>query len=74
MMTTLGGTFSQHYWSYAVLRLLTGVGAQGLFILGFSLSVEIVGSKETLPCIPWASYKNVISNFIHAPYALGIIS
>ena len=44
---------------------------KGLFILGFSLSVEIVGCKEKVPFVNWVSYKNLIANFIHIPYALG---
>ena len=44
---------------------------KGLFILGFSLSVEIVGCKENVPLFSWVSYKNLIANFIHIPYALG---
>ena len=69
--STLGGVFCSDVWSYAVTRLVTGVGAQGLFILGFSLSVEIVGSKERIPLINWVSYKNLMSNYIHSPYAFG---
>ena len=65
------GAFCRGYWSYVTTRLLAGMAAQGLFILGFSLSIEIVGSQERLPGLSWVSYKNLIANFIHLPFALG---
>lgn len=71
LISTLSGAFCRGFWSYATTRLVTGVAAQGLFILGFSLSVEIVGNKETLPYLKWITYKNLLANFIHIPFALG---
>ena len=71
IITTIAGAFCRGYWSYVTTRLLAGVAAQGLFILGFSLSIEIVGSEERLSCLPWVSYKNLIANFVHLPFALG---
>ena len=71
IITTVAGAFCRGYWSYVTTRLLAGLAAQGLFILGFSLSIEIVGSQERLPGLSWVSYKNLIANFIHLPFALG---
>merc|ERR1719422_249034 len=71
LVSTLSGVFCCGYWSYAFTRLVTGVAAQGLFILGFSLCVEIVGCKEGVPFLPWVSYKNLLANYIHIPYSLG---
>ena len=71
ILTTVAGAFCRGYWSYVTTRLLAGLAAQGLFILGFSLSIEIVGSQERLPGLTWVSYKNLIANFVHLPFALG---
>ena len=65
------GAFLPEYWSYVVFRFISGVGAQGMFILGFSLSLELVGVRESPRCLPWVSYKALLANCIHIPYALG---
>ena len=36
------GAACPDYWSYSTSRVVVGAGAQGLFILGFSLSVEVL--------------------------------
>ena len=58
----LAGVFCPEFWSYTATRVIIGVGAQGLFIIGFSLSIEIVGAKETLPYFDWITYKVLIAN------------
>ena len=70
-VSCLAGVFCPEFWSYTVTRVIIGLGAQGLFIIGFSLSIEIVGAKETLPYLDWITYKVVLANFIHIPFALG---
>ena len=68
---------SEHSWSQILSYIIHLkpktylLFLQGLFILGFSLSVEIVGNKETLPYLKWITYKNLLANFIHIPFALG---
>ena len=70
-VSCVAGVFCPEFWSYTMTRVIIGLGAQGLFIIGFSLSIEIVGAKETLPYLDWITYKVVLANFIHIPFALG---
>ena len=64
-VSCVAGVFCPEFWSYTVTRVIIGLGAQGLFIIGFSLSIEIVGAKETLPYLDWITYKVVLANFIY---------
>ena len=66
-VSCVAGVFCPEFWSYTVTRVIIGLGAQGLFIIGFSLSIEIVGAKETLPHLDWITYRVVFANFIHIP-------
>jgi len=70
-VSCLAGVFCPEYWSYTATRIVIGLGAQGLFIIGFSLSIEIVGAVESLPYLNWVTYKVLLANCIHIPFALG---
>ena len=43
---SLVGAFMPEYWSYLALRLVTAVGAGGLFNATFTMTIELMGSKE----------------------------
>ena len=43
---SLAGSFMPDYWSYLALRFITALGAIGLFNESFTLTVELMGSKE----------------------------
>ena len=66
-----GGSFMPNYWSYALLRILVGVGSEGCFIVAFIMSMEIVGVKEHVPGLPWVSYNTFQGSIISVPFALG---
>jgi len=68
---SLAGSFMPDYWSYLALRFITAVGAIGLFNESFTLTVELMGSKEIVRWLPWVNYKNLNGNVIQVPYALG---
>ena len=40
------GSFMPTYWSYLALRIVTGIGAVGLFSATFTMTIELMGSKE----------------------------
>ena len=66
-----GGSFMPNYWSYALLRILVGVGSEGCFIVAFTMSIEIVGVREHVPGLPWVSFNTFQGNIIAVPFALG---
>ena len=39
------------YWSYLAMRIITAVGAVGLFNSSFTMTIELMGSKEVLAII-----------------------
>ena len=43
---SLVGSFMPTYWSYLALRIVTGIGAVGLFNATFTMTIELMGSKE----------------------------
>ena len=43
---SLAGSFMTDYWSYMALRLVTAAGSVGLFNEAFTMTVELMGSKE----------------------------
>ena len=43
---SLVGAFMPDYWSYLALRILTAIGAVGLFNSTFTMTIELMGSKE----------------------------
>lgn len=40
------GGFLTEYWSYLVFRVLAGIGEMGMVMTTFTLSVELVGTKQ----------------------------
>jgi len=68
---SLAGTFMPEFYSYTAFRLITGLGAVGLFNESFTLTVELCGSKKIVPCIPWVTIKGFHGNAIQIPYAIG---
>lgn len=56
--TALGPLLAQIFpppspWVYAATRILPGAGSIGAYLMAFTLSVELVGSREQFPGIPW---------------------
>ena len=43
---SLVGAFMPDYWSYLALRIVTAIGAVGLFNSTFTMTIELMGSKE----------------------------
>ena len=43
---SLAGSFMTDYWSYMALRVVTASGSVGLFNEAFTMTVELMGSKE----------------------------
>ena len=84
---SLLGSFMPEYYSYTasrlefsvwkvlfifpLFRLVTAIGAQGLFLSTFSLAVEVVGSKEKVPFLPWVTYQTFFGVMIQAPFSVG---
>jgi len=69
--SSLVGSFMPDFWSYMALRFLTACGGVGLFNEAFTLTVELMGSKEIVSWMPWITYKNFLGNTIQIPYAIG---
>jgi len=76
LMSSIGslvGAFMPEYYSYVVTRFFTAIGAQGIFLSPFSLTVEIIGANPTLPFLPWpVQYKTLAGVMIQAPFAVGM--
>jgi len=68
-----GGSFMFTYWSYAICRMIVGIGAEGCFVIAFTISLEIVGVRESVPCLPWVSFATLQGNMLTVPFALGEI-
>jgi len=66
------GAFMPEFFSYSLIRLVTGIGAQGIFMMVFALSVEIVGTKQEVPVIRWVSYTTLLGVMIQAPFPIGM--
>ena len=43
---SLVGSFMPDYWSYLAVRVVTAIGAVGLFNSTFTMTIELMGSKE----------------------------
>jgi len=68
---SFAGAFMPEYWSYLVLRFFVAMASVGLFNEAFTLTIELMGSKEIVPWLPWVTYKNLLGNCIQMPYAVG---
>ena len=60
---SLVGAFMPDYWSYFTLRMVTAIGAGGLYMSAFTLTVELVGSKQ----VCWKIYF-LTSNIFSSKY------
>merc|ERR1711892_1357784 len=69
---SLVGSFMPEYYSYTLSRVLTAIGAQGLFLSTFSLTLEVLGSRETVPFLPWVTYQTFFGVMIQSPFAIGM--
>ena len=68
---SLVGSFMPTYWSYLALRIVTGVGAVGLFNATFTMTIELMGSKEVRVCQAVGSAKIMWILFRLFPGCLG---
>jgi len=68
---SLAGAFMPEYYSYVLFRMIAGAGAEGCFLIPFTLSMEVVGVKEHVPFLPWVTYNTLLANFISIPLAGG---
>merc|ERR1711892_909646 len=68
---SLVGSFMPEYYSYTLSRVLTAIGAQGLFLSTFSLTLEVLGSRETVPFLPWVTYQTFFGVMIQSPFVIG---
>ena len=67
------GVFLGDCWTYGVSRMIVGAGSQGAYMISFSLTIEILGTRELVPCIPWVTYSGFFGNIYSVAYALGEI-
>ena len=51
-------------------RVLTATAGQVMYNVPFCLSLELVGSKEKVPFLPWITYKTLLGNLAQVPFAL----
>jgi len=72
-VASLLGAFMPEYFSYTTTRFFTAIGAQGIFLSPFALTVEVVGANPVLPFLPWpVQYKTLAGVMIQAPFAVGM--
>ena len=70
------GSFNSYMYglyTYAVIRFFAGFGQQGLFNLGFGLTIELVDQTYRVPCLPWVSISTLLGISSSAAFAVGII-
>ena len=60
---SLAGAFMPDYWSYFTLRMVTAIGAGGLYMSAFTLTVELVGSKQVCWKIHFLTSNNFSSKY-----------
>jgi len=68
---SLAGAFMPEYYSFVLFRMIAGAGAEGCFLIPFTMSMEVVGIKERVPCLPWVTYNTFLANMISIPLAGG---
>ena len=67
------GSFMPTYWSYGICRMIVGIGAEGCFVVAFTISLEIVGVRESVPGLPWVSFATLQGTMMTVPFALGLV-
>ena len=60
-----------NHWSYAIPRVLASAGAEGAFVLAFTMSMEFSGVKESVPVFTWVTWSTMLANIISIPLAVG---
>ena len=60
-----------NHWSYAIPRILASAGAEGAFVLAFTMSMEFSGVKESVPVFTWVTWSTMLANIISIPLAIG---
>ena len=60
-----------NHWSYAIMRIVSSAGGEGIFIIAFTMALEFSGVKETVPGFPWVTWSTLLANSVGIPFALG---
>ena len=60
-------------WSYGLTRVLASAGGIGTSITAFTMTLEIIGVRETVPLLPWVTVSTFLANFAAIPTAIGEI-
>ena len=60
-------------WSYGLTRVLASAGGIGANITAFTMTLEIIGVRETVPLMPWVTVSTFLANFAAIPTAIGEI-
>ena len=60
-------------WSYGLTRVLASAGGIGTSITAFTMTLEIIGVRETVPLLPWVTVSTLLANFAAIPTAIGEI-
>ena len=60
-----------NHWAYAMPRVLASAGAEGAFVLAFTMSMEFSGVKESVPVFSWVTWSTMLANIISIPLAVG---
>ena len=58
-------------WSYGLTRVLASAGGIGASITAFTMTLEIIGVRETVPLMPWVTVSTFLANFAAIPTAIG---
>ena len=58
-------------WSYGLSRVLASAGGIGASITAFTMTLEIIGVRETMPLMPWVTVSTFLANFAAIPTAIG---
>ncbi len=53
-------TVGAYYTVLFLCRVITAIGAEGVFLVPFTLSMEIVGGKQTMGLLPWVTFKTLL--------------
>ena len=58
-------------WSYGLTRVLASAGGIGASITAFTMTLEMIGVRETVPFLPWVTVSTFLANFAAIPTAIG---
>ena len=51
--------------------VLASAGGIGTSITAFTMTLEIIGVRETVPLLPWVTVSTFLANFAAIPTAIG---